>query len=211
MRLVLASHNAKKLAELRSLFAPLGFEWLSSAELGISEPHEPHHTFVENALIKARHAAQQAGCAAIADDSGLCVHALGGAPGVDSANYARVNGAAGAGDREARRRAQDRANNQLLLERLGGVADRRAHFVSALVALRNADDPEPLIAVGRWSGEILAAPRGDSGFGYDPLLFIPSLGCSVAEIGSDVKNRVSHRALAAQRMLLAMREAWPDA
>jgi XTP/dITP diphosphohydrolase len=210
MRLVLASHNAKKLAELRSLFAPLGFEWLGSAELGISEPHEPHRTFVENALIKARHAAQHSGLAAIADDSGLCVQALGGVPGVDSANFAPFIDA-GPGDREAQRRAQDRANNQLLLERLQGVADRRAHFVCTLVALRSADDPEPLIATARWSGEILAAPRGESGFGYDPLLYIASLGCTVAELGAEIKNHVSHRALAAQRMLLAMREAWPHA
>lgn len=210
MRLVLASHNAKKLAELRSLFAPLGFDWSSSAELGITEPHEPHRSFVENALVKARHTALHAGCAAIADDSGLCVHALGGAPGVDSANFAPLIDA-GAAEREARRRAQDHANNQLLLERLHGVTERRAHFVCTLVALRSADDPEPLIAVGRWPGEILTAPRGESGFGYDPLLFIASLGKSVAELGGEVKNRVSHRALAAQRMLLAMREAWPNA
>ncbi len=206
MRLVLASHNAKKLAEMRSLFAPLGFDWHSCAELGIPEPEEPHRTFVENALVKARHAARYAGCAALADDSGLCVAALGGAPGVDSATFARIDSPAA--QRETQRRAQDRANNSLLLGRLRGVTDRRAHFVSTLVALRGADDPEPLIAVGRWSGQILDAPRGASGFGYDPLLFIPALGCSVAELDADIKNRVSHRALAAQRMVLAMREGW---
>ncbi len=206
MRLVLASHNAKKLAEMRSLFAPLGFDWRSCAELGIAEPDEPHRTFVENALVKARHAARQAGCAALADDSGLCVAALGGAPGVNSAVYARIE--LGAAEREVQRRAQDHANNALLLERLRGLTDRRAHFVSTLVALRSADDPEPLIAVGRWSGEILDTPRGASGFGYDPLLFIPALDRSVAELDADTKNRVSHRALAAQRMVQAMREGW---
>lgn len=206
MRLVLASHNAKKLAEMRSLFAPLGFDWRSCAELGIAEPDEPHRTFVENALVKARHAARHAGCAALADDSGLCVAALGGAPGVNSAVYARIE--LRAAEREVQRRAQDHANNALLLERLRGLTDRRAHFVSTLVALRSADDPEPLIAVGRWSGEILDTPRGASGFGYDPLLFIPALDRSVAELDADTKNRVSHRALAAQRMVQAMREGW---
>jgi XTP/dITP diphosphohydrolase len=206
MRLVLASHNAKKLSELRALFAPLRFEWQSSTELGIAEPDEPHRSFIENALLKARHAARHAGCAAIADDSGLCVHALGGLPGVNSANFAAIDLAAT--DREARRRAQDAANNALLIERLHGASDRRAHFVSTLVALRSPDDPEPLVAVGRWAGEILQAPRGSGGFGYDPLMFIPSLGKTVAELDTDSKNRFSHRALAAQRMLQAMREAW---
>ncbi|MEQ1807049.1 MAG: RdgB/HAM1 family non-canonical purine NTP pyrophosphatase [Burkholderiaceae bacterium] len=206
MRLVLASHNAKKLAEMRSLFAPLGFDCRGCAELGIPEPEEPHDTFVENALIKARHAARHAGCAALADDSGLCVLALDGAPGVNSATFARIDRFAA--ERETQRRAQDHANNALLLERLRSVTDRRAHFVSTLVALRSADDPEPLIAVGRWSGEILESPRGSSGFGYDPLLFIPALGHSVAELDLETKNRVSHRALAAQRMVQAMREGW---
>jgi XTP/dITP diphosphohydrolase len=206
MRIVLASHNAKKLVELRELFAPLGFEWRSGAELGVAEPDEPHRSFIENALHKARHASRHAGCAAIADDSGLCVHALGGAPGVDSANFAPLN--AQAGEREAQRRAQDAANNQLLLERLRGTADRRAHFVSTLVALREPDDPEPLVAVGRWQGQILDAPRGSGGFGYDPLMFIPALGKSVAELDAATKNRLSHRASAARHMLLAMRESW---
>jgi XTP/dITP diphosphohydrolase len=206
MRLVLASSNAKKLGEMRALFAPLGFECLGCAELGISEPHEPHRSFIENALVKARHAARHAACAAIADDSGLCVEALGGAPGVDSANYAAID--VPPAEREVQRRAQDQANNVLLLQRLRGIPDRRAHFVSALVALRNGDDPEPLVAVGRWEGEILEAPRGSGGFGYDPLMFIPALGKTVAELVGDEKNRFSHRALAAQRMLLAMRESW---
>lgn len=206
MRLVLASNNAKKLIELRALLAPLGLTWASAGELGISEPDEPHATFIENALAKARHAARHADGAAIADDSGLCVAALRGAPGVVSAHYAEV--ALPAAPREVQRAVQDRANNTLLLERLAGKADRRAHFISTLVALRHADDPEPLVAVGRWQGEVLAAPRGESGFGYDPLMWIPALGASVAELDAAVKNAHSHRALAAHRMLELMREHW---
>jgi XTP/dITP diphosphohydrolase len=206
MRLVLASNNAKKLVELHALLAPLGFDWAGAGELGISEPDEPHPTFVENALAKARHAARHAGGAAIADDSGLCVAALGGAPGVVSAHYANVG--LPAGPREMQRALQDQANNTLLLERLAGVADRRGHFVSTLVALRSADDPEPLVAVGRWQGEILTAPRGAGGFGYDPLMWIPALSASVAELDSALKNAHSHRALAARQMLELMREFW---
>ena len=206
MRLVLASNNAKKLAELQALLAPAGVELVTQGSLGVSEADEPHHTFIENALAKARHAAQHTGGAAIADDSGLCVDALGGAPGVISAHYATLT--THTPDREAHRRAQDAANNALLLERLNGVADRRARFVSTLVAIRSADDPEPLVAVGRWQGEILAAVRGEGGFGYDPLMFIPSLGRSVAELDAVTKNAHSHRALAAAQMLMLMREAW---
>lgn len=206
LRLVLASNNAKKLAELRQLFAPLPVELVTQGSLGIAEAEEPHATFVENALAKARHAARACGGAAIADDSGLCVDALGGAPGVISAHYAAAD--LPAGDREARRSAQDAANNRLLLERLAGVADRRARFVSTLVALRAADDPEPLVAFGRWHGEILAAPRGEGGFGYDPLVWIPALGATVAELPAATKNAHSHRALAAAQMLPLLREAW---
>ncbi|MFT3664606.1 RdgB/HAM1 family non-canonical purine NTP pyrophosphatase [Piscinibacter sp.] len=206
MRLVLASNNAKKLAELKALFAALPLEIVAQGALGIAEAEEPHHTFIENALAKARHAARACGGAAIADDSGLCVDALGGAPGVASAHFASV--ALPEGEREARRGVQDAANNALLLQRLHGVADRRAKFVSTLVALRSADDPEPLVAVGRWRGEILAAPRGQGGFGYDPLMFIPALGTSVAELDAATKNARSHRALAAAQMLALMRESW---
>lgn len=206
MRLILASNNAKKLFELRTLLAPLGLTWASAGELGIAEPEEPHPTFVENALAKARHAALHAGAAAIADDSGLCVSALGGAPGVASAHFAPVELPAAA--RETQRRVQDRANNALLIERMQGQRDRRAHFVSTLVALRSANDPEPLIAVGRWRGEILEAPRGEGGFGYDPLVFVPDLGASVAELDAATKNQHSHRALAARQMLALMRESW---
>lgn len=206
MRLVLASDNRKKLAELQTLLAPAGVELIAQGALGVTEAEEPFHTFVENALAKARHAAQHTGLAAIADDSGLCVDALGGAPGVASAHYAGE--LPRDGDREVRRALQDAANNALLLERLRGASDRRARFVGTLVAVRSADDPEPLVAVGRWFGEILPAPRGAGGFGYDPLMFIPALRAAVAELGAEIKNAHSHRALAAAQMRTLMREVW---
>jgi len=207
MKLVLASNNAKKLAELDALFAPLGLQLTAQNALGIEEAEEPHATFLENALAKARHAAARARRPAIADDSGLCVDALDGAPGVQSAVFAPWSGPA-LDDREAHRRVQDEANNQLLLERLTGVADRRARYVSTLVAVRSADDPEPLVATGRWHGEILAAPQGAGGFGYDPLMHIPALGRTVATLSSGAKNQHSHRAIAARTMLALMREVW---
>lgn len=206
MQLVLASNNAKKLAELQGLFQGLLLTLVTQGSLGIPEAEEPHGTFIENALAKARHAARACGGAVLADDSGLCVGALGGAPGVFSAHYAGV--VAPQGDREQTRRRQDEANNRQLLQALQGVADRRARFVSTLVALRGADDPEPLVAVGRWEGEILAAPRGAAGFGYDPLMFIPALGKAVAELSAAEKNAVSHRARSAQAMRELMRDAW---
>ncbi len=208
MKLVLASNNAKKLAELQTLFAGLPLELVSQGSLGVVEVEEPHGTFVENALTKARHAARATGLPAIADDSGLCVDALGGAPGVQSAVYAPIPPLASGVDREAMRRAQDTANNALLLGRLKGVADRRCRFVSTLVALRHADDPEPLLAFGRWEATLLDAPRGSGGFGYDPLVWIDALGSSVAELAPEAKNRVSHRALAARQMRSLMREVW---
>jgi XTP/dITP diphosphohydrolase len=204
MRLVLASNNAGKLAELQTLFAPLGLELVTQGSLAIAEAEEPHASFVENALAKARHAALASGGAAMADDSGLCVGALGGAPGVVSAHFAQVD--LPAGEREAQRRTQDAANNALLLQRMHGVADRRARFVCTLVAVRGADDPEPLITTGRWEGTLLHEARGAGGFGYDPLLFIPALGCSVAEIDAATKNAHSHRAIAARQMLGLMRD-----
>jgi XTP/dITP diphosphohydrolase len=206
VRLVLASNNRAKLAELGALFAPLAIELVTQGELGIDEADEPHGTFVENALAKARHAARASASAAIADDSGLCVDALGGAPGVASAHFAVVKRRVD--DREGHRRVQDAANNALLVDRLRGVADRRARFVSTIVAVRSADDPEPLIAVGRWHAAVLDAPRGDGGFGYDPLLFIAALGSTVAELAPAVKNRLSHRAQAAERMLVLLQEEW---
>jgi XTP/dITP diphosphohydrolase len=206
MQLVLASNNAKKLAELQMMFGGLALSLVTQGSLGVGEADEPFHTFIENALAKARHAAAATGCAALADDSGLCVDALNGAPGVMSAHFAdRV---ADAGDREATRRLQDAANSALLLQRLQGVADRRAQFVSTLVAVRHAEDPQPLVAVGRWQGEILQAPRGTGGFGYDPLMFIAESGRAAAELSAEAKNRVSHRGRAAALMLTLLREVW---
>jgi XTP/dITP diphosphohydrolase len=206
MRLVLASNNAKKLRELGAMLAPLSVQLVAQGALGVSESEEPHHTFIENALLKARHAARHTNGAAIADDSGLCVDALGGAPGVISAHFAAIE--LPDVERESQRAVQDAANNRLLLERLRGVTDRRARFISTLVAIRSADDPEPLVAVGRWEGEILHAPRGEGGFGYDPLMFIPALNSSAAELSADLKNQHSHRALASRQMLVLMREVW---
>jgi len=207
MQLVLASNNAKKLAELRVFVAELGVDLESQGDLGIGEAAEPHHTFIENALLKARHAAAATGRAAIADDSGLCVDALDGAPGVVSAHWAAVAGLPGL-DREAQRATQDAANNALLLQQLHGVTAREARFLCTLVAIRHAADPEPLVAVGRWRGQILTAPRGAAGFGYDPLMFIPELGCSVAEMDAAMKHQHSHRARAMRQMRALMREAW---
>ena len=213
MRIVLASNNAKKLDELQALLGACGVALVPQDSLGISQAEEPHLTFIENALAKARHAALHADGPAIADDSGLCVAALGGAPGVISAHFADVAHfagphASGESPREVQRGVQDAANNRLLLERLASVADRRAHFIATLVALRSADDPEPLIAVGRWHGEILRVADGAGGFGYDPLMFIPALGASVAALGAQLKNAHSHRALAACQMLGLLRDVW---
>jgi XTP/dITP diphosphohydrolase len=206
VKLVLASNNAKKLIELRTLFDGLPIELVAQGALGIAEAEEPHATFVENALAKARHAARASGSAAIADDSGLCVDALGGAPGVASAVYAP--GPVVDGDREAQRRSQDAANNALLLERMTSHTNRRCRFISTLVALRHADDPEPLIAFGRWEATLLDAVRGAGGFGYDPLVWIDALSASVAELDAATKNRLSHRARAAAEMRALMHEAW---
>ncbi len=187
-KLVLASNNAKKMQELDALLAPLGFEVIPQGQLGIPEAEEPHCTFVENALAKARHAARASGLPALADDSGLCVDALGGAPGVYSARYG--------GEPKS-----DARNNERLLAELGGKADRRARFVSVIVFVRHADDPQPVIAEGEWHGEILESPRGDSGFGYDPLFFVPEFGQSAAELDAVTKNRLSHRGQAMARLI----------
>lgn len=198
MKIVLASNNAKKLGELQALFAPLGVELVTQGSLGIPEAEEPFESFVENALTKARHAARASGLPALADDSGLAVEALGGAPGVLSARYATLFG----------RPKSDAENNAVLLEKMADLDDRRARFVCALVAVRSAEDPEPLIAMGRWQGEILRAAQGEGGFGYDPLMFIPALGASVAQLSAAQKNALSHRALASVDLLKQMREAW---
>jgi len=209
MKLVLASNNAKKLVELQALFDGLGVTLVRQGELGVTEAEEPHITFVENALAKARHASAATGLPAIADDSGLCVDALGGMPGVISAHYATVTARAGeALAREVVRESQDEANNALLLEKMRDVEDRRACFACTLVAIRSADDPSPLVAVGRWDGEILREREGSGGFGYDPLMFIPAFGATVATLAKDVKNAHSHRAIAAAQMKQLMQQAW---
>jgi len=206
MKLILASNNAKKLIELQALLSGLPVKLLPQAALQIAEAREPHGTFVENALAKARHAAAQAEGAAIADDSGLCVDALDGEPGVASAHYAPQP--PGGGDREQQRARHDAANTALLLQRMHGMVDRRARFVSTLVALRHAHDPEPLIASGRWELELLHEPRGSGGFGYDPVVRVPTHDCSVAELAAAVKNQISHRAQAARQMRALMQEVW---
>jgi XTP/dITP diphosphohydrolase len=216
MRLLLASNNLKKLAELRVLLGEgpgaLPVELVAQGSLGIPEAEEPYRTFIENALAKARHAAAACSGAAMADDSGLCVDALGGAPGVVSAHFAPLSPPPSPGlDREALRRLQDAANNALLLERLLDHAtppERRAHFVCTLVAVRHADDPQPLVSTGRWPGQILLAARGDRGFGYDPLMHIPALGLTVAEMTAELKNAHSHRALAAHGMRGQLKAVW---
>jgi len=209
MRLVLASNNAKKLSELQALLGGLALELVPQGALGIAEAEEPHGTFIENALAKARHAAAASGGAALADDSGVCVDALGGAPGVISAHYGGL--VAPLPDREATRREQDARNNERLLRELAAhpaPEARRAFFLSTLVAVRHAADPQPLVAVGRWPGQILAAPRGTGGFGYDPLMFIPDLGRTVAELDAATKNAHSHRARAMAQLLQQLREVW---
>jgi XTP/dITP diphosphohydrolase len=208
LKLVLASNNAKKLAELRPLLAGLPLELISQSALGVAEAEEPHGTFVENALAKARHAALATGEAAIADDSGLCVDALGGAPGVASAVYAPAPSLGVLESRESFRILQDAANNRLLLQRMVGLSPRRARYLCVLVALRSATDPEPLIAFGRWEGHILEAAQGQGGFGYDPLMFIPALGCTVAAVSPETKQAHSHRALAMRQMRALMADLW---
>lgn len=188
MKLVLASNNIKKLKELDAILAPLGWELIPQGQLGISEAEEPHGTFVENALAKARHAARASGLPALADDSGLCVDALGGAPGVQSARYGG----------EPR---SDARNNAKLLMELVGKECRSARFVAVIVFVDHADDPRPIIAEGEWPGEILPAPRGDDGFGYDPLFYVRELDKSAAELDAAEKNRRSHRGQALARLV----------
>lgn len=190
-RVVLASNNAGKLREFASLLGTAGVDLVTQGELGVTEAEEPFGTFVENALEKARHAARATGLAALADDSGLCVRALGGAPGVYSARYAQRAG----GEKS------DAANNAHLLKEIAAHEDRRAYFYCVLVMVRHADDPQPLIADGRWDGVLLDAPRGANGFGYDPLLMLPDLGKSAAELDAAEKNTFSHRAQALRTLL----------
>ena len=198
MKIILASNNPGKLAELHAMLAPLGLELLAQGALGIPEAAEPFHTFVENALAKARHAAQHSGLPALADDAGLCVDAFGGLPGVDTACYATRFGYAKGDDNTVR----------ALLAQMQGVENRRAAMVSTLVALRSADDPEPLIAVGRVVGEIVREPAGTNGFGFDPVMWLPEFGQTFAQLPVAQKNASSHWGRAARLMVALMRERW---
>lgn len=192
-KLVLASNNAGKLREFGALLAPLGIQVLAQRELNVPECPEPYGTFLENALAKARHASRLTGLPALADDSGLCVEALDGAPGVLSARFA--------GEPKS-----DARNNQLLVERLQGQGNRRAWYVCVLVLLRHADDPHPLVADGVWYGEIQDLPAGAGGFGYDPHFRLPAHGCTAAELPAEAKNRASHRGQAMQQLLQKLRD-----
>ena len=198
MKIVLASNNRGKLAELQAMFAPLGVELVRQADLGVGEAPEPFRTFVENALAKARFASAHTGLPALADDAGMCVDAFDGLPGVDTAYYCTRFGY----------EKSDDNNVRALLEQLQGVTNRRAAMVSALVAVRSPEDPEPLIAVGRVVGEITAEPRGTNGFGFDPVMFIPEFGKTFAELPVEIKNAHSHRGRAAQQMLTLLRDRW---
>jgi XTP/dITP diphosphohydrolase len=193
LKLVLASSNPGKLREIQAL---LPMDVVTQAELGIADTEEPHSTFLENALAKARHASRAARLPALADDSGLCVEALGGEPGVHSAYYA---------GRDGTREQRDTRNNERLLRELG--SERSAYYVCVMVLLRHADDPQPLVAEGIWRGQIGKAPRGSNGFGYDPLFFLPELGKTAAELEPAHKNRISHRGIALQRLLALLRES----
>ena len=192
-RLVLASSNPGKLREFGELLAPLGIEVVPQGALGVPDAEEPHATFVENALAKARNAARHANLPALADDSGICVAALGGEPGVHSARFA--------GDPKS-----DRRNNEKLVAALADRRDRRAHYYCVVVLVRHAVDPEPLIAEGRWHGEVIDEPRGTGGFGYDAHFLLPELGRTVAELTADEKHAVSHRGKALRRLIALLRE-----
>ena len=198
MKIVLASNNAGKLAELQALFAPLGCTLVCQGDLGVPEAPEPHRTFLENALAKARNATHHTGLPALADDAGLCVDAFGGLPGVDTAYYATQHGYPKGADN----------NVVALLEQMQNVTQRRAALVSTLVAVRSVEDPEPLVAVGRVVGEITRAPIGNNGFGFDPVMWIPEFQKTFAELPVDIKNAHSHRGRASKAMVELMRERW---
>ena len=198
MKIVLASNNAGKLAELQAMFAPLGCTLVRQSDLQVPEAAEPHCTFVENALAKARNAAQHTGLPAIADDAGLCVDAFGGQPGVDTAYFATRFGYAKSDDNNVR----------ALLEQMQGIENRRAAMVSTLVAVRSPNDPEPLIAVGRVVGQITQERIGSNGFGFDPVMWLPEFGQTFAQLPLEVKNAHSHRGRAALAMLALLQERW---
>lgn len=195
-QVVLASNNAGKLKEFSAILSEAGITMLPQGQLGVPEADEPFGTFVENALAKARHASRLTGLPALADDSGLCVNVLGGAPGVYSARYALL---------EQGGEKSDAANNALLVQRLHGQSDRRACYVALLVYVRHAEDPRPIIVEGLWRGEIVDQPQGDQGFGYDPHFYIPEFQQTVAQLPPDLKNRYSHRGQALQRLLTMLR------
>ena len=201
MKIVLASNNSGKLAELQAMFSTLDVQLLRQSDLSIGEAEEPFRTFVENALAKARHASRASGLPAVADDAGLCIDTFGGLPGVDTAFYATQFGYAKGDDN----------NVKALLEQMAGIDNRRAALVSTLVAVRSADDPEPLIAVGRVVGEITRAPVGSNGFGFDPVMFIPEFGQTFAQLSIEVKNANSHRGKAARLMTAMIQERWLQA
>jgi XTP/dITP diphosphohydrolase len=196
-RIVIASGNAGKLREIRTILGPLGCDVLTQAALGIADAEEPHFTFIENALAKARHVAQIASLPALADDSGVCAVALGGEPGVHSARYA--GNSAGREERDAR-------NNDKLVAALAACTDRRAYYYCAMVLMRHAADPQPLIGEGYWWGEIRAEARGRNGFGYDPHFFLPQLGKTAAELDPEHKNRISHRGQALRQLVEKLRD-----
>lgn len=195
-RLVIASNNAGKLKEISAILAPLAIEVLAQSAYAVPEADEPHVTFVENALAKARNASRHTNLPALADDSGICVDALGGAPGVQSARYG--------GEPKS-----DARNNARLVADLKGAADRRAHYYCVIALLRHADDPQPVIAEGIWRGQIIDAPRGGYGFGYDPHFLLPEFGRTVAELDPELKNRLSHRGQALACLLARLREEGP--
>ena len=198
MKIVLASNNKGKLAELQSMLEPLGVELIPQSQLFTGEAEEPYNTFVENALTKARFAAEKTGLPVIADDAGMCVEAFGGLPGVQTAYYCMQFGY----------EKSDANNVRALLEQMEHIDNRRASMVSTLVAIRSPQDPEPLIAVGRVVGEILREPKGTNGFGFDPVMFIPELGHTFAQLPPVVKNSYSHRGRATQQLLDMLRENW---
>jgi len=198
MKIVLASNNPGKLVELQAMFTPLGCTLVPQGELGVPEAPEPYRSFVENALTKARNAAQHTGLPALADDAGLCVDAFGGLPGVDTAYYATQFGYAKSDDNNVR----------ALLEQMHDISNRRAAMVSVLVAVRSADDPEPLIAMGRVVGQIAREPTGSNGFGFDPVMWIPEFGQTFAQLPTEVKNANSHRGRSAKAMSALIREHW---
>ena len=199
-KIVIASNNAGKISEIAALLTPLGFTLAAQAQYGVPEIAEPHPTFIENSIAKARHAARLTGLAALADDSGICVAALNGAPGVHSARYADT------AQSELNRHSTDQRNNAKLIDALTGITQRDAYYYCVIVYLRQADDPQPLIAEGRWHGQIIDVARGTQGFGYDPHFYLPHLHKTAAELGKTEKNAISHRGLALAKLVACLKQ-----